>query len=869
MRKLLTLLSLLTLTLQFRAQEVWCEGTSWETHYDNGTVETFTLSGTTVINNTTYMNLVSNASGLVGYIRAEQDDKLIYARGIVEERVLEECLLYDFSKSFEYGDVFRYGVLQDGIPALIETSMERGAAKIVWYEDVLSEGTSLPAWDNILYKVGWLGNPMELFYHAGENASAHQAPSRPKPNTTNVSHIVFRPGGGKGKMLRTVRYEVKGPSEEMKDFAFRLYDAMLKRSEEPNLVMSPLSAQIALSMLMNGADGETLQQIRSALGVADYTDDEVNSYNMQLVESMLALQEEKDVRLETINGLWTQMGCPFEQTFFQDIKNYYDAEPENVNFASQESVDHINAWAKEKSHGLIEKILEQPNEYILFMLANSLYFKGRWPQYFEPDYTYKIDFHNSDGSTTQVDMMYASEIRARAMVGENYSAVELAYGDVKNYGRNTNFGMFIFLPNNSGDELKMTKELFDQTIANLEEQKVRVSMPRFKVDLKSDLDSVFVDMGMKDMYDAKADLSKMTPFKPCYVKSSKQYLSFSVDENGTEAAGITVIMGGSFGGGSRSFYIDRPFQFVLYDKVHNVPLFIGQVNNMEKAKNEKPLDDGSTEGFYCEFDKETKEAKVISAGYGKLYKGNLVIPDTIHSMGEAYAVTKIGKEAFAGCKITSVAFPKTLREIEGNAFTWSSIKSFSFPEGVTIQGDVSFKGCESLEEVELPDNLTRIQDYAFTYCGKLKKITLPSTVQEIGKAAFEFCWSLESIVLPKSLEKIGEMAFGSCGKLPSIYILGERMPEVVYNSFDYAYNRYRITLYVPESMISQYKASDWWKDFKDILPLPDEYNGIKTPSASPLGERSGVVYDLLGRRLEQKPQKRIYINNGKKVIIQR
>ena len=94
------------------------------------------------------------------------------------------------------------------------------------------------------------------------------------------------------------------------------------------------------------------------------------------------------------------------------------------------------------------------------------------------------------------------------------------------------------------------------------------------------------------------------------------------------------------------------------------------------------------------------------------------------------------------------------------------------------------------------------------------------------------------------------------------------MPEVQVNSIDF-WRRREITLYVPESMISQYKASDWWKDFKDILPLPDEYNGIKTPSASPLGERTGAVYDLSGRRLEQKPQKGIYINNGKKVIIQR
>ncbi len=101
MKRLLFLLSLLTLTLQFHAQEVWCEGTSWETHYDDGKVETFTLSGTAVINGTTYMNLVSNASGLVGYIRAEQGDRLVYARGIVDGQPTSEVLLYDFSQSFE------------------------------------------------------------------------------------------------------------------------------------------------------------------------------------------------------------------------------------------------------------------------------------------------------------------------------------------------------------------------------------------------------------------------------------------------------------------------------------------------------------------------------------------------------------------------------------------------------------------------------------------------------------------------------------------------------------------------------------------------------------------------------------------------
>ncbi len=862
-------MSLLTLTLQFHAQEVWCEGTSWETHYDDGKVETFTLSGTAVINGTTYMNLVSNASGLVGYIRAEQGDRLVYARGIVDGQPTSEVLLYDFSQSFEYDGVFRYGALENGVPTVMEITMDRETAKMVWYDDVLGEGISLPAWNNIVYKVGWLGNPMELFYNSSQKSSARKSPGRSKPNPTNVSHIVFRPGGGKAKIIRTVRYEGNGPSEEMKDFAFRFYDAMLKRSKEPNMVMSPLSAQIAVSMLMNGADSETLQQIRSAMGVSDYTDDEVNSYNMQLVESMLALQEEEYVNLETVNGLWVRQGARFMESFFQDIRNYYDAEPEAVDFGSQETVDHINGWAKEKSHGLIEEILDMPNDEIRFMLANSLYFKGKWPHYFDPDYTRKADFHNSDGSITQVDMMNSGKLGARAVIADNYSAVELAYGNEKDGGKNSNFGMLIFLPNNPGDELKITKELFDQTVAKLEEQFVYVRMPRFKVDLDNNLGQVFQDMGMTDMFNLRAaDFSRLTGNLSTKVSDARQFISYSVDENGTEAAGITVIMGVDSDISPHPtpipFILDCPFQFVLYDKVHNVPLFIGQVNNMENAKNEKPLDDGSRDGFFCKLDKKTMEATIINGGYGRLYKGDIIIPDSIHSDDEAYAVTKIGDKAFGGSNITSVTFPKTLREIEGNAFMISHIKSISIPESVHIHGELNFWGCSNLQEVRLPDTLTRIPYQCFWSCSNLKKITLPSAIREIGMAAFEDCRSLNSIVLPPSLERIEVRAFLDCDALNFVYIQGERMPEIV----EYSFNRkYLITLYVPESMIPEYKASSLWSGFKAILPLPDEYWGIDQPlSSSPEGESMGTIYDLQGRRLNKAPKKGLYIQDGKKAI---
>ncbi len=79
MRKSIILLAFMASALSMQAQQVWREGTSWEVHYDDASVETYTLQGTTEIQNATYLNLVRSDKSLVGYIRAERGDSLVYA----------------------------------------------------------------------------------------------------------------------------------------------------------------------------------------------------------------------------------------------------------------------------------------------------------------------------------------------------------------------------------------------------------------------------------------------------------------------------------------------------------------------------------------------------------------------------------------------------------------------------------------------------------------------------------------------------------------------------------------------------------------------------------------------------------------------
>ena len=59
------------------------------------------------------------------------------------------------------------------------------------------------------------------------------------------------------------------------DFTFRLFRAS---KEEENIVLSPLSVTYALSMLNNGASGETREEIKRALGFGDKEVADINAF---------------------------------------------------------------------------------------------------------------------------------------------------------------------------------------------------------------------------------------------------------------------------------------------------------------------------------------------------------------------------------------------------------------------------------------------------------------------------------------------------------------------------------------------------------------------------------------------------------------
>ena len=118
-------------------------------------------------------------------------------------------------------------------------------------------------------------------------------------------------------------------------------------------------------------------------------------------------------------------------------------------------------------------------------------------------------------------------------------------------------------------------------------------------------------------------------------------------------------------------------------------------------------------------------------------------------------VTKIGRDAFYGCK---------------------SLKSIIIPEGIIEMGYWAFCDCKSLESITIPSSITKISNGAFSCCESLTSITIPNSITEIGGWTFNGCTSLKSMTIPDRVTKIGGYAFDRCNNLKTIYCKAKSKP---------------------------------------------------------------------------------------------
>lgn len=358
------------------------------------------------------------------------------------------------------------------------------------------------------------------------------------------------------------------------DFASTLSLELYRKLGEKtdNWLVSPFSLQCALGMLSNGAAEETHDEILYALGLSQYSQEEVNAYFKKLIEGLHTVNSA--ITVKTANSVWGNAGVPLKEDFQKMNIENYSAMVSQLDFSDPSAVDQINAWCNQTTEGLIPSILEEVNPTATVYLLNSLYFKARWESEFAPEKTQEGDFTTSSGKVIKAHFMQTQRMAAY-VENEWFTSTSLSY-------LNDSYVMRLILPQPKigiDQVLQALSESDGNLWKNVVLAEINLKMPRFTLENKMDLTPTLQALGMKKAFSGGADFSSMSDVAT-YISLVQQATRLKVDEEGSEGAAVTVIGGETSPGMPEEkvdFFLDRPFLFQILEPATGTVLFMGQV----------------------------------------------------------------------------------------------------------------------------------------------------------------------------------------------------------------------------------------------------------------------------------------------------
>src|SRR5690625_1841215 len=156
--------------------------------------------------------------------------------------------------------------------------------------------------------------------------------------------------------------------------------------ENENTFISPTSLSMALSMIYNGAEGTTKEEISNVLQVENMDLEAWNESNAALFSALQ--QENEQIQLQIANSIWLNDHYHFQQDFAQNTSDYYAAQQEEINFQSGNAADRINSWVEAATNDKITDMVEEPlSQDLVAILINAIYFKGEWKHGFDKSKT--------------------------------------------------------------------------------------------------------------------------------------------------------------------------------------------------------------------------------------------------------------------------------------------------------------------------------------------------------------------------------------------------------------------------------------------------------------------------------------------------
>lgn len=351
-------------------------------------------------------------------------------------------------------------------------------------------------------------------------------------------------------------------------------------TQEGNVFFSPYSIAEALALLSSGAGGKTQQELLRTLHWTQAPDQMAAAFGAQDLELDHANQAGEI--LNVANGLWYQRGQPPRAAFLKTAQLDYRADVRIADFSADLPVSShmINYWVERKTGGKITNLLPPGvlTPFTRLVLANAIYFKGRWQSPFKEARTTPKPFYTPRGGTVPVPTM-AQAAHFKSAGADGCDLLELPYAG-------GGLSMVIVLPKArdglpaleqglSAARLSRWLDSLDGAAA----AELAVALPRFKMTYSAELTKPLGQLGMVSAFsEHEADLSLIDGRRDLSVSAVLHKAFVDVNEEGTEAAAATGIAVATFSvERSRDFLVDHPFLFLIRDTATGGLLFLGRV----------------------------------------------------------------------------------------------------------------------------------------------------------------------------------------------------------------------------------------------------------------------------------------------------
>ena len=364
-------------------------------------------------------------------------------------------------------------------------------------------------------------------------------------------------------------------------FGFHLLNAVQKTTPNGNVVLSPVSASLNLSMVLNGSDGETRQEMLTALSLSGSDLAAINADNAELIKIIRTPAD--SVTLSVADSLWTDSRrATLRPDYVKQMQTWYGAEIVNLDFSNPGAVPRINSWVAKETHDRITQVIDQIDPAEVALLINAVYFKGQWTHKFDKAQTRQRDFTLANGSTQQLPRM-AQSGRFEYFATPEMQAIRLPFGT-------GDLVMDVLLPAKSSSlgalQAQLTPEHWALWSKSYVPRPGAIELPRFELKSHYHLNEPLQALGMRRAFSAK-DAQMAGLFSPAaphghfFISAVLQSTYWKTDEEGSEAAAVTTttVRAAAIARPESPFQmiVDRPFFCAIEDRRSGALLFVGTI----------------------------------------------------------------------------------------------------------------------------------------------------------------------------------------------------------------------------------------------------------------------------------------------------